>query len=266
MIEINELKISDVIHESDYKVPKASVAHGVYRGTEVIVKTGGDELVREAGVLRNIDDSRIPTVIDVESGADDITMLILNKLPGTQLGQYIHLQSDWRSDPLDRPEAIRIVLGLSACFSALMSAGFLYRDLNLGHILVDNKTVSLVDHEWNVPLSDTGSGIVDSLAGTWETMAPEEYAVGNSITEASNVYTLGAVLLQLVSGRSPFYIPKDDEPDAGKRRAATLQLMKVFPGVNTADAKLNQVINTSLQWNPADRYTSIEDFRNAVLS
>ena len=262
----NNLRISDIIHESAYKVPKASVARGTYKGVEVIVKTGGDELAREAGILRTIDDARIPAVVDFESHAGETSMMILNRLPGTPLDQYIHLQPDWRSDPLDKHEAIRIVIGLSACFSALKNAGFLYRDLNLGHVLVDGETVNLVDHEWDILLSDTGNGIVDSLAGTWETMAPEEYTVGNTLNEASNVYTLGTVLLQLVSGRSPFHVSKDDEPDAETRRIATLQLMRTFPGVDTGDAKLDEVINTSLQWHRVDRYNSIDDFRTAVSS
>lgn len=266
MLQNTELEIFDVIHESSYKVPKASVAYGKYKGSEVIVKTGGEELARELDILRNIDDTRIPAVIDFGSNADGTNRLVLNKLPGTPLDQYIHLQPDWHSDRLGRQEAIRIVMGLSACFSVLKKAGFLYRDLNFGHILVDDEMISLVDHEWDISLSATGSGTVDSLAGTWETMAPEEYTVGNSINEASNIYTLGSVLLQLISGKSPFYISKDDEPDAEKRRDATLHLMEIFPGVNTGDAKLDEIVNTSLQWDPADRYKSIEDFRNAVSS
>lgn len=265
MLQNSDLEILDVIHESAYKVPKASVAYGKYKGMEVIVKTGGDELVREADTLRQIDDTRIPAVIGFESSTES-SRLILTKLPGTPLDQYIDLQPDWHSDRLGRQKAIRIVMGLSACFSALKNAGFLYRDLNLGHILVSGEMVSLVDHEWDIPISATGSGVVDSLAGTWETMAPEEYMVGNSITETSNVYTLGSVLLQLISGESPFYIPKENEPDDEKRRAATLQLMEIFPGVITGDTKLDEVINTSLQWSASSRYKSIDDFRNAVLS
>lgn len=264
MLENTELEITDVIHESAYKIPKASVAYGNYKGAEVIVKTGGEELARESDILRNIDDTRIPAVIDFRSNPDGTNRLILNKLTGTPLDQYIRLQPDWRSNPLDKHEAIRIVMGLSACFSALKNAGFLYRDLNLGHILVGSDTVGLVDHEWDIAISATGSGVVDSLAGTWETMAPEEYMIGNSITETSNVYTLGSVLLQLISGKSPFYIPKENEPDDEKRRAATLQLMEIFPGVNTGEAKLDEVINTSLQWSSIERYKSVDDFRNAL--
>ena len=263
MFEDNKLKILDTIHESFYKVPKASVSLGEYLGSEVIVKQGGKGLAREANILREIDGPHIPKVIEHYERSKDDHVLVLNKLSGMPLDALIQLQPDWSSSPIDSRRAIKIVQGLASCFTTLKNAGFLYRDLNLGHILVDGDEVGLVDHEWDVRLTNLDRATVDSLAGTWETMAPEEYEIGDDMTESSGVFTLGTVLLQLVSGRSPFYISSEDEPDAKLRRTATLKLMEAFDGIKTGDEQLDSVINKSLQFDPSNRFQSIEEFTTA---
>jgi len=266
MLENNDLKILDTIHESSYKVPRSLVSHGEYLGSEVIVKQGGEGLSREADILRTIDDPRIPKVIEYQELLDGVQVLILNKLQGTPLDQLIQLQADWSSSPIGLPRVIEIVEGLTGCFTALKNAGYLYRDLNLGHILVDGDQVNLVDHEWDVRLDQSNKARADNAAGTWETMAPEEYEVGNDMSEASNIYTLGTVLLQLVTGRSPFYISKADISEAELRRMATLELMKSFSGVKTGNDHLDTVINMSLDFNPEERFQSLEDFSRALAS
>jgi serine/threonine protein kinase len=160
---------------------------------------------------------------------------------------------------------IRIVDGLALCFEALHKAGYLYRDLNLDHVMVGESGIGLVDYEWCVKLDTSGSGHVDSRAGTWETMAPEEFEMGNVITSTSNIYTLGTVLLQLATRRNPFFVSPVEIPDFESQRLRAKELHQQLPGIHTADLKIDRILKQALQPTPGDRYQFVEEFRNALI-
>jgi len=264
MSDVHNLVRLETIHEPTYKSPHTVTYYGEYEGVPVVVKQAAGNLAREASILNDINYSGIPNVVDYLVQDNTTHLLILERLPGTALSTRIKLTDDWHSVPMQEIESVAIVDRLAVCFTALKNAGYIYRDLNFGHILTNQHDTSLVDHEWDVKLDANGVGIVDSLAGTWETMAPEEYEVNNVINEATTVFTLGTVLLQLLTGVSPFYIDPQEIPDENKRRNATLQRMQSFTGVTILRSDMNKILNKALHPDASQRYQEIEEFRNQL--
>lgn len=260
MSEFNGFTQVEVIHEPEYKSLGAKTFYAVYEDQDVVVKMADSNLSREANILQSIDSNHIPKVIKHIADDPNSHLLILERLPGESLVNRIGLTEDWHSTPVTANEAVRIVDGLADCFQELIKSGYLYRDLNLGHILVAD-SISLVDHEWNVLINDAGNAIVDAPAGTWETMAPEEFVVGQTMTESSNVYTCGAVLLQLLTGRNHLHILKADIPDEGARRQATLDRINRHENIEMSNERLATFISTALHPDPNNRHQSIEQFK-----
>lgn len=266
MLSHQKLEQLELIHQAAHKAPGAGTFLAQYDGRPVIVKRNGPELDRETAILRSVSYPGIPKVIDYMKEDGGVHFLVLEKLSGTPLNAYINLTAAWDSRPLAPQQAISITAGLAKCFIALKSSGYLYRDLNFGHILVADKEIQLVDHEWDVKINDVGMAEVDNEAGTWETMAPEEFVVGNTMMEASNVFTLGTVLLQLLTGKSPFYIIPEEVPDAQARRQATLQRMKDYSPPEISSEKLRQLLHRCLQFESTQRYSTLEEFCEALTS
>ena len=98
--------------------------------------------------------------------------------------------------------------------------------------------------------------------GTIRYMAPEQFVTGQSSVQ-SDVWALGVILYELISGRHPFARP--DAEDFQVIRAIQfsdpVDLGEIVPGVAT---ELKSVIATCLEKNPVERYTSAAEVREAL--
>jgi eukaryotic-like serine/threonine-protein kinase len=258
------LQLGAAIHQAAHKPESHATFEGVYEGLPVIIKRGDTRLRREEGVLRAVNSDGIPKVAGYFE-ADGQDLLVMESIPGVPLSQYVELEDNWHSRRLSIRESIRIVDGLALCFNALHNAGYLYRDLDLAHVLVGTSRIGLVDHEWDVKLSEAGAGVVDSRAGTWETMAPEEFIVGNNMTPASNTYTLGVALLQLATGENPFFVAPEAFHTSESQREQAKELHELLPRIYTGSPSVDHILDRALQPEPSDRYQSIPEFREALI-
>ncbi len=257
------LQLGEVIHQARHKPESHATLEGTYDGQPVIVKRGDGHLRREEAVLGAVDFDGIPKVVGyLEENGQNI--LIMGRLPGVTLSQYIALDDTWRSRELSIQEALHIVDGLSLCFESLHEAGYLYRDLNLSHVIISESRVGLVDHEWCVESDASGVGRVDNQAGTWETMAPEEFVVDNSMARTSNTYTLGVVLLQLVTGKNPFFVSVKETPNTELQRLRAKELHRQLPSIQTGHTDIDHILRQALQPEPSKRYQSVAAFRDAL--
>jgi serine/threonine protein kinase len=107
--------------------------------------------------------------------------------------------------PLSGPEIVAILDPLLAGVAALHSAGIVHRDLKPENVLFDENGSPLVADLGLARADDretryTQSGV---LTGTPAYMAPEQLS-GGSPTPATDVYALGVILYELLSGRLPF--------------------------------------------------------------
>jgi serine/threonine protein kinase len=95
-------------------------------------------------------------------------------------------------------------------------------------------------------------------------MAYEEFRVGNRMTHASNTYTLGVVLLQLVTGNSPFFISANEVSNSEVGRVNTRDLHKELPNIKTGNIALDNVLKEALQPAPSKRFQTIKEFLEAL--
>lgn len=160
---------------------------------------------RECRVTAQIDHPGLVTVHDAGRDGDEL-YLVMQRLEGSNLADHLAEQ-----DPYPWQWAAAVVAQLASALVSVHEVGIVHRDLKPGNIIVrpDGRVVILdlgiaavKSTEDTTRLTRTGA-----LVGTPLYMAPEQ-AVGNApVGPAADLYALGVLLYQLLTGRVPFDAP-----------------------------------------------------------
>ena len=161
--------------------------------------------------------------------------------------------------PLATEQAARWMVSIAEAVHHLHEQGIVHRDLKPSNVLIDSAGEPVVMDFGLAKVFDSEHGATRSgaILGTPSYMSPEQAAGRNSMISArSDVYGLGAMLYELLSGRPPF------------REATPLDtLVQVIEGEPTLLRQLNNTIPRELELicfrclekNPARRYVSAQD-------
>jgi hypothetical protein len=110
-----------------------------------------------------------------------------------------------REKPLDPDEAARHVRTLAEAVEYAHSRGVLHRDLKPSNVLLDGAgRPRITDFGLARPIDGSGLGTAGGIAGTPAYMPPEQAAGEQDLGPASDVYSLGAILYELLTGLPPF--------------------------------------------------------------
>lgn len=160
---------------------------------------------REEGVLKRLQHPNIVRYFG--SGvADDRPYLLLEYFAGPSLYDMLESLPKRR---LHVPDAIRATMHVGAAVHYLHRQGFLYRDLKPGNVLLREGIPILVD--FDVVRKIDNRRPADRL-GTAPYMAPEQIR-REPLSPATDVYGLGALLYELLTGRWPTESPQDADLD-----------------------------------------------------
>jgi eukaryotic-like serine/threonine-protein kinase len=135
---------------------------------------------------------------------DGRTFLLLEYFPGPSLFDVLESMPRRR---LHVPDAIRAIMHVGAAVHYLHRQGFLYRDLKPGNVLLREGIPILVD--FDVVRKIDQRRPADRL-GTAPYMAPEQ-VLKEPLTPAADVYGLGALLYEMLTGHWPTEEPSDDD-------------------------------------------------------
>lgn len=161
---------------------------------------------REASLLWQIDHPGIVKLVRFEEGAREGLVLVLEWIEGRRLDQLL------TDAALTGTAALELFAQLSSALGAIHQAGIAHRDVKPENVMVtgwpEGPAIKLLDFgiaRFTDPkeaalMFQTGVG---QVGGTPSYVSPEQ-AMGKPATEASDVYSLGVVGYQLLSGRLPF--------------------------------------------------------------
>ncbi|MFC8536918.1 protein kinase [Streptomyces sp. NPDC057249] len=174
------------------------------RVTGPIGSEAADELrrrfVRECRVTAQVDHPGLVTVHDAGSDGDDL-FLVMQYVEGADLGDHLA-----EHDPYPWPWAVAVAAQLCAVLSAVHAVPIVHRDLKPRNVMVrpdgtvlvlDLGVASVLDTD-TTRLTNTGSPI-----GSPAYMAPEQ-AMGGAVGPYTDLYALGVLLHELLSGDVPF--------------------------------------------------------------
>ncbi|KAG8364327.1 hypothetical protein BUALT_Bualt19G0117200 [Buddleja alternifolia] len=117
---------------------------------------------------------------------------------------------------MDWPTRLRIAMGSAKGFAYLHEdchPRIIHRDIKAANILLeDNFEAKVADFGLAKLSSDTNTHVSTRIMGTFGYLAPE-YAQSGKLTEKSDVYSYGIMLLELITGRRPVDITRGDDDD-----------------------------------------------------
>jgi serine/threonine-protein kinase len=153
---------------------------------------------REARAVARLSDPRIVMVYD--SGHDDGTRyIVMEYVRGMSLAQTIRERG-----PLEAVRAVEIASQIAGALAAAHRAGIIHRDIKPANVMVDEHgAVKVLD--FGIAKAAAGVSLTQTatVLGSAPYLAPEVIR-GQPADERSDIYSLGCVLYELVTGRPPF--------------------------------------------------------------
>ncbi len=209
---------------------------------------------REASSAAGLSHPNVVAVFD-RGEWDGTYYIAMEYLPGRSLKTIVREQG-----PLDPAAAIDIVIQVLRAAGFAHRRGVIHRDLKPHNVILDEEGRAKVTDFGIARAGASDMTLTGSIMGTAQYLSPEQ-AQGHAVSEASDVYAVGIVLYELLTGAVPF----DGET------AVTIALKQVSAAppppsalAATVPAELDAVVLRALAKDPAARFASAEEFIAAL--
>ncbi len=210
---------------------------------ELATASGAERFLREARHLAHVSHPNVVAVHDVGE-AEGLFFYVMDFLADPTLAGLLE------SGRLSQDESIRVTVDLLKALEAVHSAGLVHRDVKPSNVFVTDDRVLLgdfgiaktVDSKGAEPLTTDGQ-----VVGTPGYMAPEQ-DVGDEVTPRSDLYAVGLVLFQCLTGRS----------------FGELDTLPADITWSSVPTKLRRPIQRALAHEPDERWPDAGAFREAL--
>jgi len=205
---------------------------------------------REALSATQLIHPNIVGVYDVDE-EDGLQYIVMEFIDGTDLKKYIDIQG--RVSP---EKSIHIMHQVLSAVALAHKNRIIHRDIKPQNILIDNQDrIKITDFGIAVALSETSITQTNTLLGSVHYLSPEQ-ARGSMATSKSDIYALGVVLFELLSGAVPF----DGESAVS---VALKHFQEPMPSIRENHPEIPQslenVILKATAKEPTDRYATCEE-------
>ncbi|HEV7616197.1 MAG TPA: serine/threonine-protein kinase [Solirubrobacterales bacterium] len=189
-----------------------------------------ERFLRESRLAASLDHPAVVPVFDSRE-VDGELIVAMRLVAGGDLRQAIE-----REGPLPPARAIALLGQVAEALDAAHAAGIVHRDVKPHNVLIEGDRAFLSDFGLAKALGESGAQSGASVVGTAEYMSPEQWG-GGAVGPATDVYSLGCVLFEALTGIAPFARKEaESEPEM--------------------PAGLDAVIERAVAKGPADRYPS----------
>lgn len=170
-----------------------------------------------------------------------------------------------REGPLAPERAIDITMQIADALAAAHRLGLIHRDVKPANVLLRPDGSVKVTDFGIAKVRDEGGGdltLPGTFLGTAKYLSPEQVE-GRPVDARSDVYALGIVLYEMLSGEVPFDGPTDAAIALARVQRDPRPLREVAPGVPPA---LDAIVRRAMARDPDDRYPGMVELRVALAS
>jgi serine/threonine-protein kinase len=207
------------------------------------------------------------SVTDFGETSEGVVYIVMELLEGRTLREIVS-----REAPLETARAISIMLQVSDAVAAAHDAGIIHRDLKPSNILITQNadqpaavkvldfgiaTFSADDDEDATALAHT-----NTIIGTPRYMSPEQHN-GNDLTPAADVYSLGVILYEMLTGMVPFSGSTPAEIAQKHENNPPHPLREIVAAIPN---EIEHDVLHALEKHPADRPANAGAFRRELLN
>jgi tetratricopeptide (TPR) repeat protein len=219
------------------------VAIKVVRGGEALVQ----RFRQERQILAALEHPNIARLFDGGTTAEGLPYLVMEYVEGTPIDEYARA--------LSIPEKLRLFLDLCDAVQSAHRSLIIHRDIKPANVLVTAEGVpKLLDFGIAKLVSQTES--TSTRVMTPEYASPEQL-LGNAVNTATDVFSLGVLLFELLAGKNPF---------AGTSRSPMTEAPRPseVSGIRALRGDLDAIVGAALEVDASCRYASVEKLADDV--
>jgi serine/threonine-protein kinase len=225
---------------------------------ELAAVIGAERFLAEIKLTANLQHPHLLPLFD-SGEADGFLFYVMPYVEGESLRSRLT-----REKQFPVPEAIRIATEVASALDYAHRHGVVHRDIKPENILL---------HDGQALVADFGIALAASKAsgtrmtetgmslGTPHYMSPEQAMGERDITPRSDVYALGAVLYEMLTGEPPF---TGNTAQAIVARVLTESPRRLLPQRHTIPSHIEAAVLTALEKLPADRFATAAEFAAAL--
>jgi len=196
---------------------------------------------REAQAAARLSHDCVTTVYSVGRLDNDVPYIVMEYVDGSNLAEILNAHGPFSVD-----EAVGLLVQISTALGAAHEQNIVHRDVKPANVLTDNKTGQATLTDFGVAaILETGTETmtrltrVDERLGDPRYMSPEQLR-GEPLTGQSDIYSLGIIGYELLTGKGPF-----DDPEIGNMASAHLR--RPPPDLSQLRADVPQALSDTLK-------------------
>jgi eukaryotic-like serine/threonine-protein kinase len=196
---------------------------------------------------------------EAETPAGPLPYIVMEYVNGVTLRDIVHTDG-----PLPPRRAIEIIADACQALNFSHQNGIIHRDVKPANIMINTtNAVKVMDFGIARALADAGNSVTQTAAviGTAQYLSPEQ-ARGESVDARSDVYSLGCVLYEMLTGEPPF---TGDSPVSVAYQHVREDPIPPSQRHEGISADLDAVVLKALAKNPENRYQTAAEMRTDLV-
>ena len=190
--------------------------------------------------------------------SERIQFIVMEYIDGITLNEYME-----QSSPLDWKDAAHFVMQILRALQHAHSKGIVHRDIKPQNIMMlRDGTIKVMDFGIAKFARESGKTCTDKAIGTVHYISPEQ-ARGAETDEKSDLYSVGVLLFEMLTGKKPFDTETNDPVSI-----AVMHMQKEVPRPSSIQPNLatglEEIILKAMQKDPANRYQTALEMMNDI--
>lgn len=227
---------------------------------DLAASIGAARFLREIEIAAQLQHPNILPLLD-SGNADGFLFYVMPYVSGQSLRERLG-----REGELPVHEAVRLIAEVADALSDAHAHGVVHRDIKPDNVMLSGRHALVADFGVAKAVSDASSGSsgvtsVGLAVGTPAYMSPEQAAADPSIDHRSDIYSVGVMAYEMLTGRTPFIGATPQQVLAAQVTQTADPLSRYRPGI---PGPLEAAVMRCLEKRPSDRWQSASDLHTAL--
>ncbi len=196
-----------VVYEGVHRLTGRRVALKTLRTEYHTTVEAIDRFIQEARVLAQVAGAGVVQLYDCEVGEFGVPYLVMERLEGEDLRDWLDRRT---SKSISKEAMLRVVIEVARVLAGVHSKGVVHRDVKpenifLSHGGLGRIEIKLIDFGVaKAPQNRTRLTLVEHAVGSLLYMSPEQLSDSRDVTPASDVWSVGMLMMELLLGSHPY--------------------------------------------------------------